>query len=429
MNKRNWIKAGITIVILTLFIIPFIAISKHVAIYQIYSYFVDSIHDLTGLNKYLIQAVVLSMIVPLMIGLKWYFFSPINKKRRYIGLSILIAILISYNFSLYHFTKTSYFAFSKGKVLKWYAETPEGIRFFDAPGYDPKYGIELKQATPEMIVNLERKKRGMQPRRMAYNSIDEIEFFDSLTGENKVWYYIDESGNYELYDSSGIHPVSRKQLKPVTEELVLQIKAKLEEDVRRKQEEALKIEQQRQEEAKRLEEQRKAQEHEDFLKRYLLTRSFINNSESQEVAVLVVDEGNNVSQDITQKIALSVKNERLNVVSSLFTDSFVSDGIFEGIFRGDANEVKKLELSKYIDYVILGKKIVIFSENPELQNVITAKVSIEVHLVSAETGTIEDSFTITETGAGFSKDAAEEILLERIPNVISQKILNTFIRR
>ena len=399
---------------------------KHVTIHQIYTYFVDSIHDLTGLNKYVVKVAVLSMIIPLLLGLSWYFFSPFNKKRKYIGLSILIAIFILYNVSLFYFTKTSYFAFSSGKVLKWYANTPEGVRFFDAPGHDPKYGIELKQATPELIANLEKTKRGMQPKRLAYDSINEIEYFDRVTGENKVWYFMDQSGNYELFDSAGVHPVYGEVLMPITKQVISQIKEKLEEDARRKQEEALKIEQQRQEEAKRQEEQRFAQEHEAFLNRYLSTRSFTNNSESLEVAVLVIDADSAISQDITREIALSLKNETLNVTPSLFTDYFVSDGIFDKIFGGDTGKAKDLALSKYSDLLILGKKEVNFTENPELQNMITAKVFIEIHIISSESGTIEDSIKATETGAGFSKETAEGMAMERILQVISPKIVETF---
>lgn len=429
MDENKWIRTGIIITVVIFLILISSAILKHATIHQVYSYYVDSIHRLTGLNKYLIKTAVLLSIIPFILGLRWYFFSPFNKKRRYKGAAILIAIMILYNLSLYYFTRGSYFAFSEGKVLKWYANTPEGVRFFDAPGYDPKYGLELKQATPELIANLEKTKRGMQPKRLAYDSINEIEFFDPITGENTVWYFMDQSGNYELFDSAGVHPIYGEVLMPITKQVISQIKTKLDEDAKKKQEEALKIEQQRQEEAKRQEEQRLAQEHEAFLNRYLTTRSFTNNPESPEVAVLVIDEDNTISQDITREIALSLKNERLNVTSSLFTGAFVSDGIFEKIFGGDADYVRKLELSKYCDHGIFGKKEVNFTENPELQNMTTAKVSIEIHILSSETGMIEDNFKITETGAGFSKEAAAGMAMERILKVISPKILEILIRR
>jgi hypothetical protein len=54
---------------------------------------------------------------------------------------------------------------------------------------------------------------------------------------------------------------------------------------------------------------------------------------------------------------------------------------------------------------------------------ITAKASIEIHIVSSKTGTIEDSFTITETGAGFSRATAEEMVIERILKKFAERNL------
>ena len=109
------------------------------------------------------------MLIPFLMGIRWYFFSIRNKRRKYIGAALVVTIIVIYNLGLYGVTKSSYFDFSKGKVTKWYASTPEGIRFFDSPGYDPKYGIELKPVTPQIIAGLEKKKRGMQPKELVFN--------------------------------------------------------------------------------------------------------------------------------------------------------------------------------------------------------------------------------------------------------------------
>lgn len=54
MNK--WLKAGAILIFLILLFIPTIIAMKYVAISQIYSHFVDSVSNLTGLNKYLVKA-------------------------------------------------------------------------------------------------------------------------------------------------------------------------------------------------------------------------------------------------------------------------------------------------------------------------------------------------------------------------------------
>ena len=49
-----------------------------------------------------------------------------------------------------------------------------------------------------------------------------------------------------------------------------------------------------------------------------------------------------------------------------------------------------------------------------MQNLITAKVVLEIHVISSKSGAIEDSFNDSEVGVGFSKSNAEEAVLEKI---------------
>jgi len=88
--------------------------------------------------------------------------------------------------------------------------------------------------------------------------------------------------------------------------------------------------------------------------------------------------------------------------------------MFERIFNGSASDVSSLELAKYSDCIILGKKFVNFTENPDLLNVLTAHAAIEIRVVIARTGTVIDSFNVSEVGAGFSKPTAESMAMERI---------------
>lgn len=211
MNK--WLKVGGIILFLVLLFVPTIIAMKYVAISQIYSYFVDSISNLIGLNKYLVKVAVALMLVPLLIGLK-YFFS-VKKTRRYIGTSILTALLVFYNLSLYHFTKDLYFAFSEGKVLKWYALTPEGVKFFNRPGVEPVYGITLKPVTPEVIRNLKLLQKG------DFNPVDpaKVSWFNPITGDPQIWYYQYPDGSFEFYDKPGYHPVTGEPLKPANKQI------------------------------------------------------------------------------------------------------------------------------------------------------------------------------------------------------------------
>lgn len=258
----------------------------------------------------------------------------------------------------------------------------------------------------------------------------EIKFFRP-DGKPKVWYYKTRDGRFELFNKKGHHPINNEKLKPVTSDVVFQIEKQLKADVekrvqeeQRKREEALKLEQQKQEEVKRIEERREAQKQEEFLNRHLLSRSFINKSETQEVAVLIIDKDNKIIQNVSQEIASRLKGKGFNVTASLFTGQFVSDGIFENIFNGDAGAINKLKLANHCDHIILGKSSVNFIKNPDMQDMITAKASIRFHLISSKTGAIEDSFTISEVGAGFSESTAEDLAIERILKKFGERKLD-----
>lgn len=95
MNK--WLKVGVILIVLALFFVPTILALKYLTISQIYSHFVDSIYNLTGFNKYLVKAVVVLLMIPLIIGIK-FVLSPFNKKRKYIGIAILVTLISLYNF-------------------------------------------------------------------------------------------------------------------------------------------------------------------------------------------------------------------------------------------------------------------------------------------------------------------------------------------
>ena len=578
MNK--WIKVALILFVLCLLFIPAMFLLKTVAILQIYSHYVDSVANLTGINRYLVKTAVILMLIPFLMGIRWYFFSIGNKRRKYTGAALVVAILVIYNLGLYGVTKNSYFDFSEGKVSKWYASTPEGIRFFDAPGYDPKYGVTLKPVTPKVIANLEKKKRRMQPNRLVFDSLDQIELFDRITGENRVWYYKDSAGSYELFDGPGIHPTYGESLKPVTRQVILRLKGQAEERAEKRKKEAKrlgakkpnrlvfdsldkielfdritgenrvwyykdsagsyelfdgpgihptygeslkpvtrqvilrlkgqaeeraekrkkeakrlgakkpnrlvfdsldKIEifdqitgenkvwyykysagnyeffdgpgihptygeslnpvtqlmllqikgrveekaERKQKEAERLRIKKAAKQREAYLNRYLLSRSFFNQPNSTEVAILVIDETGKMAQNIDQDIASQLTKKGFNATASFFSGPFVADGIFKKLFNGNPAEVKKLRLSKHCDQIVLGKSSANFTRNPDLENMITARVSTEFRIISTKTGAVENRFTLSETGVGFSKAAAAELAIERIVNGFEIKAFNS----
>ncbi len=210
---KKWVKAGLIVLVLALFFIPTLIAVKYVAIWQIYQHFVETASDLTGLNKYLVTAAAMLLFVPFLIGVQSLF--SLSRRRRYGGTSILLALAVLYNLGLYYFTKDLYFAFSQGEAMKWYALTPEGVKFYDRPGVDPTYGIKLQPVTPEVI----RKLRLLQKGEFTPIDPNRATFFNPITGEPQVWYYQYPDGTFEFYDKPGYHPITGTPLQPVTQQV------------------------------------------------------------------------------------------------------------------------------------------------------------------------------------------------------------------
>lgn len=66
----------------------------------------------------------------------------VSSAKRRIGTGIVTAFVVVYNLALYQATRDVSFSFQgDNPTLKWYALTPEGVKYFDRDGRDPVYGM------------------------------------------------------------------------------------------------------------------------------------------------------------------------------------------------------------------------------------------------------------------------------------------------
>ena len=142
-----------------------------------------------------------------------------------------------------------------------------------------------------------------------------------------------------------------------------------------------------------------------------------------DIAVFVVNQDNTIDTNISQMIVSIFQNHHKKVMI-LPSDRLRSQSTFETIFRGNTEEVKRTGWEEFSKYVILGKKEVVFTDNPQLENTKTANIKLELHLVSSATGVLEDSFALTAKGAAFSEIDAEKAALERMLPQLSERIMN-----
>lgn len=397
-KKIIYIVISITLLILILAIIlpkfP-IAIVK-----KTFNYAAQNFENVSGLSPWLIKGILVFALFPFYWALLELFkikIPFINNKKTFKKTAkiVILAYTGLFFLTMFFLSRGTYFGHFKGEAIKYYALTPEGIRFFDSPGFDSKYGIELKPVTSDMMVKFQKKTLGMQPKRIDIEEIKNIEFFDPITGDAKIWYYLDNNGNYEFFNGPGFHAIYNVELKPVNFEVIQSYQNKIKERQEKTTfDQNLKIEKEKQ------------QKHISFLNKYV-NPSIVNSPSTKEIAILVIDESEKENNEIGAEIASFIRSGTINPVLSLFKRPFIQERLFAGIFSGDISTIKELQLENRIDFLIFGKISKDFKQSKELQDVISAHLNIEFKIYSCAKGTLTNSTSLKTIGAGFSNAEAE----------------------
>lgn len=397
----------ILIILLTLSILlpkfPLIMVKK------VFNYVVENIVNVSGLSQWLVKGITVFALIPFywaLMEVSNLNFRLFKRKSSHKKLSkfIIFSYAGIFFLSMFFLSRGTYFGHNKGEATKYYANTPEGIRFFDSPGYDPKYGIKLEPVTPDLIEKHQKKLLGMQPKKLDIKTMEGTEFFDPITGDTKVWYFTDSDGNYEFYDAPGFHPVYKVELKPVTPEIIRDYQRKLDENKLKKA-----IEQQK---AIQAEEEKKLL---SYRNKYL-NLSVTNIPQSEEIAILIVDNSGNERTDINSKVASLAKSKHLNPVPGMFKVAFIKDGLMDKVLSGNLSYLKSLDIYKHVDNVVFGKVSFDTKINQELQGVLSTSASLEIKWIDCRQAGVAKSEVFYATGSGFSQSEAENSAINLLLN-------------
>lgn len=185
-------------------------------IWKVYARYVDTLANLSGLNSYLVTAVALVAFVPFYYAVTLVLYHPFTPKMRWRGIAILLVLAVGYNVSLYVVTRDLTFGFKTDKALRYYALTPDGVKFYDRPGVDTTYGMPLQPVTVDNVMDLLAMSRG------EFRRLDDrgaLSFFNPRTGAPTIWYFKHDDGALEFYNQPGFHPGTGRRLLPATESI------------------------------------------------------------------------------------------------------------------------------------------------------------------------------------------------------------------
>lgn len=424
----------LAIVIVVLLGVIFFGWLQGFLVFRTFSYVVDSIVDASGASPLLVKGVLVVLMVPFFLALREIGKIPLFKPTRLIPKKVAWVVVLCYVsgffLTLYFTSRDTYFRHlgKQASATKYYALTPEGIRFFDSPGFDPKYGVELKPATPELIANIEKMKRGIVPNSLVFRSLSEVQFFDTLTGAPRVWYYRKSSGEIELYSTGGFHPGYGAELKPITRDVIADLERQLAERVAAGQREkeakeaaAKKAEAERAEAEQRAAEARARAQRQAFLERYLNT-AVVNREGVTEAALLIDPDGVENVSGVEELLAEFLRKKGVQPVQGLFRPSFLREGRAQALFSGEWGAARELQLADRADSLILGLARVSYTTNPQFEGLWTANFRLELKCLQLVAHRSCGARTIDTQGAGYSKSGALENAISK-----SRPLLESFV--
>ena len=252
-----------------------------------------------------------------------------------------------------------------------------------------------------------------------------LTWFDNA-GRPKVWYSETAAGGYRLWIAEGFDPDSGKRVQPVTDQATKsKVLANLAE---REQVQIQRDENAKAEAENRMQEERQRQaiqERERLLVRYVVLGQLRNSKEAKRIAVLVADDTQMSNNALSQALAAVMQSKAANASGFFFTKEFISDGLFDKAFKGSPGVLDSLALSNVIDTLMLGRETMQFTTNQAMEGVVTAKIKLELTVLSAQTGLSFQSHTATAIGAGFKNADAQALAEENLMKQFTNKTSNT----
>ena len=156
-----------------------------------------------------------------------------------------------------------------------------------------------------------------------------------------------------------------------------------------------------------------AAEHQMFVEKYVDT-GVTKRPGSQMVAVAVASENNSMNHAVGVALISRFKTDRVQLTDSFFKPELVTGGLFNSAFNGSTDLFNKLELVKSLNALLLARQNVQYETNTDLNNIITASMSLEIAVLPVVGQIQSQSWMFTANGTGFRRNEARMQAEERI---------------
>lgn len=312
------------------------------------------------------------------------------------------------------------FSGKTGEVLEYCAERPDGEPYCrDHAGFDPLTGASLEPVTREDADTAFRRGRGMIPQRIDL-PFNQMNFFDSLDGRPLVWIRLSPDGCFEAFNNRGMHPVEGTPLIPVTREHITAMRRCLDQRAADAAD---------QEAARRavteLAEQREAREREEANHRVQLAEEqayrekYTLRGGNPVLYGIAVSDGEIMDTGFEQAFANEVQNSQAR---PFLRQAALSNGVFQRIYEGDANEFARLRLDAIAGQLLVGSTAINYTENKAVSGAINANATLEVRLLDSTTGAVIDGGRFAVSVLGYNTEDARQKAQSKLAQDVSNQL-------
>jgi len=167
-------------------------------------------------------------------------------------------------------------------------------------------------------------------------------------------------------------------------------------------------------------------EKENWAGNYISSTANINSPQSSGYTILISNGSRSIDFGLAGRIGKIYKEKGVKVIPSVLNSMFVSDGTFDAFFSGDVDREAANALSQYIDYLVLGRATMQYSNSGNYSNIegmqsqITTEMKLSLRLFNTKTGQFINDVSLSSTGIGASKTLSTKLAADIILKELNQ---------
>lgn len=144
-----------------------------------------------------------------------------------------------------------------------------------------------------------------------------------------------------------------------------------------------------------------------------LNHSYIN-TDNIDINVTIIDKNKNYLSSISSSVSDIYLSKKYKANIGLLRNSLITSQYFNELNDGNSDIIDKLNLCKYVDYIIIGKLSSFFDKGNLVEGTIICRATLKINIITACENKIYRSFSISVNSNGTNEDQAYEYAIDKL---------------